>query len=70
MSQYTVNVENEFVNVKIEIVKYNKLYSKIKWPQWKTKTESSSSLQPIYEYGTILDIDDTQDLKKTIENWE
>ena len=30
MSQYTVNVENEFVNVKIEIVKYNKLYSKIK----------------------------------------
>ena len=27
-------------------------------------------MQPIYEYETILDIDNTQDLKKTIENWE
>ena len=41
-----------------------------KGPQWKTKTEPSSSLQPIYEYGIILDIDNTQDLRKTIENWE
>ena len=27
-------------------------------------------MQPIYEYGTILDIDSAQDLRKTIENWE
>ena len=27
-------------------------------------------MQQIYEYGTILDIDNTQDLRKTIENWE
>ena len=44
------------------------MYSKSKRPQWKTKTEPSSSLQPIYEYGIILDINSTQDLKKTIEN--
>ena len=31
---------------------------------------SSSNSQPIYEYGTILDIDNTCDLGKTIENWE
>ena len=42
MSQYTVNVENEFVNVKIEIVKYSKSYNKPKGPQWKTETEPSS----------------------------
>ena len=29
-----------------------------------------NSLQPVYEYGTILDIDSVQDLRKTIENWE
>ena len=46
------------------------MYNKPKWPKWKNKTEPSSSLQPIYEYGTILDIDNTQDLRKTIENWE
>ena len=51
----TINVEKEFVNIKTEIVRY----SKLKGPQWKTKTESSSSLQPIYEYGIILDIDST-----------
>ena len=62
----TINVEKEFVNIKTEIVRY----SKLKGPQWKTKTEPSSYLQPIYEYETILDIDNTQDLKKTIENWE
>ena len=45
-------------------------YSKPKRPQWKTKTEPFSSLQPIYEYGIILDIDSTQYLRKTIENWE
>ena len=40
-------------------------------PQWKTKIKPSSSYsQPIYEYGTILDIDNTHDLRKTIENWE
>ena len=40
-------------------------------PQWKTKIEPSSSYsQPIHEYGTILDIDNTRDLRKTIENWE
>ena len=61
----TINVEKEFVNIKTEIVRY----SKLKGPQWKTKTESSNSLQPIYEYGIILDTDSTQDLKKTIENW-
>ena len=66
----TINEEKETVNVKSEIVKYNKPYSKPKGPQWKTKTEPSSSLQPIYEYGTILDIDSVQDLRKTIENWE
>ena len=27
-------------------------------------------MQPIYEYETILDIDNTEDLKKTIENWK
>ena len=64
----TINEEKEFVNVKNEIVRYNKSYSKPKGHQWKTKTEPSSSLQPIYEYGTILDIDNTQDLRKTIEN--
>ena len=64
----TINVENkrEFVNVKTEIVRY----SKSRGPQWKTKIEPSSFLQPIYEYGTILDIDNTQDLNKTIENRE
>ena len=61
-----INIGNEIVNVKTEIVRYNKP----KGPQWKTKTEPSSYLQPIYEYGIILDIDNTQDLKKTIENWE
>ena len=66
----TINEEKEFVNVKNEIVRYNKSYSKPKGPQWKTKTEPSSSLQPIYEYETILDIDNTQDFRKTIENWE
>ena len=49
----TINVENEFVKVKIEIVRYSKSYSKPKKPQWKTKIEPSSSLQPIYEYGII-----------------
>ena len=49
----TINVEKEFVNVKIEIVRYSEMYSKSKRPQWKTKTEPSSSLQPIYEYGII-----------------
>ena len=53
----TINEEKEFVNVKNEIIRYNKSYSKPKGPQWKTKIEPSSSLQPIYEYGTILDID-------------
>ena len=38
---------------------------------WKTKIEPSSSYsKPIHEYGTILDIDNTRDLRKTIENWE
>ena len=55
----TINVEKEFVNIKTEIVRCSKLYGKPKGPQWKTKTESSSSLQPIYEYGIILDIDST-----------
>ena len=31
---------------------------------------TSSYSQPIHEYGTILDIDNTRDLRKTIENWE
>ena len=62
--------KKKFVNVKNEIVRYSKPYNKPKRPQWKTKIEPSSSLQPIYEYGTILDIDSTQDLRKTIENWE
>ena len=53
----TINEEKEFVNLKSEIVKYNKPYSKPKGPQWKTKTKPSSSLQLVYEYGTILDID-------------
>ena len=66
----TINEEKEFINVKTEIVRYSKPYSKPKGPQWKTKTEPSSSLQPIYEYGTILNINNTQNLKKTIENLE
>ena len=53
----TINEEKKFVNVKSEIIKYNKPYSKPKGLQWKTKTEPSSYLQPVYEYGTILDID-------------
>ena len=61
--------KKKFVNVKNEIIRYDKPYSKPKGPQWKTKTEPSSYLQPIYEYGIILDIDNTQDLRKTIENW-
>ena len=60
----TINEEKEFVNVKNEIIRYSKSYSKPKGPQWKTKTEPSNSLQPIYEYETILDIDNTQDLRK------
>ena len=66
----TINEEKEYVNVKNEIVRYSKSYSKPKGHQWKTKIEPSSSLQPIYEYRTILDIDSTQDLRKTKENWE
>ena len=31
---------------------------------------SNSSLRLIYEYETILDMDNTQNLRKTIENWE
>ena len=46
------------------------MYSKSKGPQWKTKTKPSSSLQPIYEYGIILYINSTQELKKTVENQE
>ena len=36
----TIKEENkrEFVNVKTEIVRYSKPYSRPKWPQWKTKT--------------------------------
>ena len=59
-------IEKEFVNVKIEIVKQG--------PQFKTRIEPSSSYsQPINEYrtnGPILDIDNTSNLRKTIENWE
>ena len=66
----TINEEKEFVNVKNEIVRYSKSYSKPKGHQWKTKIEPSNSLQPIYGYETILYIDSTQDLRKTIENWE
>ena len=66
----TINEEKEFVNVKNEIVRYSKSYSKPKGHQWKTKIEPSSSLQAIYEYGTIFNIDSTQDLRKTIENWQ
>ena len=62
----TIKEENkkELVNVKIEIVRY----SKPKRPQWKTQTEPTSSLQPIYEYRTILNINNTQDLKKIGNN--
>ena len=66
----TINEEKEFVNVKNEIVRYSKSYNKPKGHQWKTKIEPSSSLQAIYEYGTIFNIDSTQDLRKTIENWQ
>ena len=59
-------IEKEFVNVKTEIVRQG--------PQFKTKIEPSSSYsQPINEYrtnGPILDIDNTSNLRKTIENWE
>ena len=58
--------EEEFVNVKTEIVKQGL--------QFKTRIEPSSSYsQPINEYrtnGPILDIDNTSNLRKTIENWE
>ena len=50
-----------------EIVRHN---IKTQGPQWKTKIEHSSYSQPKYEYGTNLDIDNTCDLRKTIENWE
>ena len=58
-------IEKEFVNVKTEIVRQG--------PQFKTRIEPSSSyIQPINEYrnGPILDIDNTSNLRKTIENWE
>ena len=59
-------MKEEFVNVKIEIVRQGL--------QFKTRIEPSSSYsQPIHEYrtnGPILDIDNTSDLRKTIENWE
>ena len=58
-------IDKEFVNVKTEIVRQD--------PQFKTKIEPSSSYsQPINEYrtnGPILDIDNTSNLRKTIENW-
>ena len=55
--------KEEFVNVKTEIVSQGL--------QLKTRIEPYS--QPINEYrtnGLILDIDNTRDLRKTIENWE
>ena len=59
-------MKEEFVNVKTEIVSQGL--------QFKTRIEPSSSYsQPINEYrtnGPILDIDNTRDLRKTIENWE
>ena len=58
-------IEKEFVNVKTEIFRQG--------PQFKTRIEPSSSyIQPINEYrnGPILDIDNTSNLRKTIENWE
>ena len=59
-------IEKEFVNVKTEIVRQG--------IQFKTRIEPSSSYsQPINEYitnGLILDIDNTSNLIKTIENWE
>ena len=59
-------IEKEFVNVKIEIVRQG--------PQFKTRIEPSSSYtQLTNEYrtnGPILDIDNTSNLRKTIENWE
>ena len=52
--------------MKTKIFRYN---VKSQGPQWKTKIEHSSSYsQPINEYETILDIDNTRDLRKTIEN--
>ena len=59
-------MKEEFVNVKTKIVRQGL--------QFKTRIEPSSSYsQPIHEYrtnGPILDIDNTRDLRKTIENWE
>ena len=57
-------IEEEFVNVKTEIVRQGL--------QFKTRIEHSSSYsQSINEYrtnGPILDIDNTSNLRKTIEN--
>ena len=59
-------IEKEFVNIKTEIVRQG--------PQFKTRIEPSSSYsQPTNEYrtnGPFLDIDNTSNLRKTIENWE
>ena len=59
-------IEEEFVNVKTRIVRQDL--------QFKTRIEPSSSYsQSINEYrtnGPILDIDNTSNLRKTIENWE
>ena len=59
-------IKEEFVNVKIEIVRQGL--------QFKRRIEPSSSYsQPINEYrtnGPILEIDNTSNLRKTIENWE
>ena len=59
-------IEEKFVNVKTEIVRQSL--------QFKTRIELSSSYsQSINEYrtnGPILDIDNTSNLRKTIENWK
>ena len=64
--EYKNNMKEEFVNVKTEIVRQDL--------QFKIRIEPSSSYsQPIHESrtnGPILDIDNTRDLRKTIENWE
>lgn len=55
------------VNTKIKIQKY----SKLKGHQWKKRTEyTSNSSQPVLEYGTILDIDSTPNIKRQKENQE
>ena len=65
----TINVENEFVNVKTKIVRYSKLYSKPKGPQWKTtyKIPIKNSYLTIKTTNIVCNLIDTKEFKIQIE---